>query len=90
VPVVTPDGTVTVNLLAVALVTVAATLPMLPANVTTLLAGVVLKLSPSMYTVVPVLPPAGLNPLIAGPVTGVKTVWRKAALPAASLTLTLH
>jgi hypothetical protein len=61
-PVVAPTGTVVVMLVAVDTVTVAR----VPLKVTTLSAGVVLKLVPVIVTVVPTIPLEGLKELVAG------------------------
>ncbi|BDA78628.1 hypothetical protein LPTSP3_g15580 [Leptospira kobayashii] len=58
VPVVTPDGAVTVRTLLVALVTEAVT----PLNLTTLFAKVVEKFDPEMETDVPAIPNVGEKP----------------------------
>jgi hypothetical protein len=61
-PVPAPAGTDVVILVWVEAVTTAGT----PLNSTRLLAGVVLKLVPVIVTVVPLIPPAGLNPVMVG------------------------
>lgn len=68
VPVVAPDGTVVVMLVAVLAVTIA----VVPLNLTLLLAGVALKFVPMMVMVVPTLPLGGLNEVMVG--KGVTTV----------------
>jgi hypothetical protein len=62
VPVDAPAGTVTVNEVEVAALTVAT----VPLKDTTLLAGVVLKLVPDIVTETPTAPDVGLNPEIVG------------------------
>ncbi len=69
-PVEAPTGTVVVILVAVAAMTPAAT----PLNVTTLFAGVVLKLLPVIVTVAPIAPLAGLKPDMDGVGKTVKLV----------------
>jgi hypothetical protein len=61
-PVLAPAGTVTVNCVVVA----AETAAVVPLNLTTLLAGVLLKLVPTMLTVVPAGPLLGLKLEIVG------------------------
>lgn len=61
-PVPAPAGTEVVMLVAVDAVTTAG----MPLNSTILLAGVVLKFVPVMVTVVPAIPPVGLNPVMVG------------------------
>ncbi len=70
VPVDAPTGTEVVILVEVEAVTTAAT----PLNSTTLLVGVVLKLFPEMITDAPTAPLAGLNPVIDGVGSTVKSL----------------
>jgi hypothetical protein len=62
VPLVAPAGTVVVILTGVEAVTIAK----IPLNLTTLLAGVVLKFIPEMVTVAPIAPLSGLKPEMVG------------------------
>lgn len=69
-PVDAPTGTEVVMLVEVEAVTTAAT----PLNSTTLLDGVVLKLFPEIITVAPTAPLVGLNPVIDGVGSTVKSL----------------
>ena len=66
VPVVAPDGTVAVILVAVGVPVTVATVPL---NLTVLLAAVVLKFVPVMVTVVPDAPDVGVNEVMVGRTT---------------------
>lgn len=61
-PVVAPEGTITVNSVLVAMLTVAAT----PLNVTVFPMAVVLKFSPLIMTVEPIVLLTGVKPVIVG------------------------
>ena len=79
-PVVVPNGTAVVILVAV----LAVTLAVIPLNCKVLLAGVVLKFVPVMVTVVPIEPAAGVKEVMVGKagVVTVKLVALVAVLPA--------
>jgi hypothetical protein len=76
-PVEAPGGTVTVRLVAEASVTGAVT----SLNITTLLAGVLLKLVPLMIIVAPTAPLNGLNPVMVGVGSTVKSEALRTVIP---------
>jgi hypothetical protein len=76
-PVPAPTGTVVVMLLEVDAVTSAAT----PLNLTSLVAGVVLKLFPEIIMVAPTAPDVGLNPVMLGVGSTVKSSVLTAVTP---------